>query len=101
MFRFPLRLFLDARFLHFRQVLTLGVEPALVLAGLLTFPNLLCLPEQYSVALYKQISKMGITAAGTVPDSHRIPLHHGDIGHQIAIFGCKDKAIVVKYQIIA
>jgi hypothetical protein len=33
---------------------------------------------------------MGITAAGTVPDSHRIPFHHGGISHQIALFGCKD-----------
>jgi len=27
---------------------------------------------------------MGITAAGTVPDSHRIPLHRGDIRRLIA-----------------
>jgi len=32
---------------------------------------------------------MRITAAGTVPDSHRIPLHRGGIGHQIAFYGCK------------
>ncbi len=27
----------------------------------------------------------GITAAGTVPDSHRIPLHRGGQGHPITI----------------
>ena len=32
-----------------------------------------------------------ITAAGTVPDSHRIPLHRSGDCHQIAYFGCKDK----------
>ena len=63
-------------------------------AGLLTFPSLLYLPDPFffravanfslftlhsslprSVALYEQTSITGITAAGTVPDSHRIPLH--------------------------
>ena len=42
-----------------------------------------------SVALYKQTSLRRITAAGTVPDSHRIPLHRGDFCRLIAIFGCK------------
>jgi hypothetical protein len=33
-----------------------------------------------SVALYKQTTlKKRITAAGTVPDFHRIPFHHGGI----------------------
>jgi hypothetical protein len=36
------------------------------------------------VALYKQTFSRGITAAGTVPDSHRIPFRRGDISHQIA-----------------
>jgi hypothetical protein len=66
-------------------------------AGLLTFPSLLYLPEplskrsmfNVSVALYKQASLMGITAAGTVPDSHRIPLHHGGFCPQIAFVGAK------------
>ena len=31
------------------------------------------------MALYKQTIPRGITAAGTVPDSHRIPFHHGGI----------------------
>jgi hypothetical protein len=54
------------------------------LAGLLTFPSLLYLPGSSPVALYKQTSIMGITAAGTVPDSHRIPLHRGNICRLIA-----------------
>ena len=29
-------------------------------------------------------SLIGITAAGTVPDSHRIPFHQGGIGRLIA-----------------
>ena len=45
------------------------------MAGLLTFPSLLYLPDSWSVALYKQTLLTGITAAGTVPDSHWIPLH--------------------------
>ena len=31
----------------------------------------------------------GITAAGTAPDSHRIPLHRGHSGPQLPCFGCK------------
>ena len=58
-------------------------------AGLLTFPSLLYLPDILSVALYKQTSLRRITAAGTVPDSHRIPLHHGGYSHQIAFLACK------------
>ena len=46
-----------------------------LLAGLLTFPSLPYLPDFKSVALYRQTLQRGITAAGTVPDSHRIPLH--------------------------
>jgi hypothetical protein len=46
------------------------------MAGLLTLPGLLFLPDNMSVASYKQtLSTRGITAAGTVADSHRIPLH--------------------------
>jgi hypothetical protein len=51
------------------------------------------------VALYKQAFLRGITAAGTVPDSHRIPFRRGDIGHQIAYFGGKDRKKVRKKQI--
>ena len=42
------------------------------------------------MALYKQTLIKGITAAGTVPDSHRIPLHRGGIGHLIAIGSVAD-----------
>lgn len=59
------------------------------MAGLLAFPGLLYLPDFKSVALYEQASLMGITAAGTVPDSHRIPLHHGGFCPQIAFVGAK------------
>jgi hypothetical protein len=60
-----------------------------VMAGILTFPSLLYLPDHWPVALYKQTLQRGITAAGTVLDSHQIPLHRGGIGRQIAIIGCK------------
>jgi len=42
---------------------------------------------------------MGITAAGTVPDSHRIPLHRGGISRLIAIFGCKSTNKKANHQI--
>jgi len=42
---------------------------------------------------------MRITAAGTVPDSHRIPLHQVDNFHQIAIIGGKGNVIQTKMQI--
>ena len=42
---------------------------------------------------------MGITAAGTVPDSHRIPLHRGGINRLIAIFGCKSTNKKANHQI--
>ena len=42
---------------------------------------------------------MGITAAGTVPDSHRIPLHRGGINRLIAIYGCKNTNKKANYQI--
>ena len=54
-------------------------------AGILTLPCLPCLPDLVSVALYGQACRMRITAAGTVPDSHRIPLHLSDVGRSIAI----------------
>ena len=48
------------------------------MAGLLTFPCLLAFPTMCLRECqwhFKQTLKKGITAAGTVPDSHRIPLH--------------------------
>ncbi len=53
--------------------------------GLLTLPSLLYLPDSLSVALYKQTLQKGITAAGTVPDSHRIPFHQTAFDRQIAL----------------
>jgi len=49
----------------------------LQLAGLLTFLSLLYLPGKLPVALYKQTALTRITAAGTVRDSHPVPLHRG------------------------
>ena len=51
------------------------------------------------MASYKQAPLTGITAAGTVPDSHRVPLHQADFFHQIAIIGGKDSVIQAKKQI--
>jgi hypothetical protein len=43
-----------------------------------------------SVALYKQTTlKKRITAAGTVPDFHQIPFHHGGIRPPDCLIGCK------------
>jgi hypothetical protein len=47
------------------------------------------------VALYKQTSFAGITAAGTVPDSHRIPFRRGNYRRLIAISGCKDTTFFI------
>ena len=55
----------------------------------MTFPNLPYLPEIISVALYRQTLQRGITAAGTVPDSHRIPLHQAASATRLPYFGGK------------
>ena len=55
----------------------------------MTFPNLPYLPEIISVALYRQTLQRGITAAGTVPDSHRIPLHQAASATRLPILGAK------------
>ena len=85
-----------------------------LLAGLLTFPSLLYLPDRLSeefatahgnhnsqfpilrasVALYKQTLPRGITAAGTVPDFHRIPLRRGGVGRLTAILVLCSVALV-------
>ena len=59
-------------------------------AGLLAFPRR-SLPSQpcWSVALYGQTFRMGITAAGTAPDSHRIPLHRQPTGWRLLVSGAK------------
>ena len=51
-----------------------GVCMMSVLAGLLAFPLPVRLPDS-SVAFVNRRSKEGITAAGTAPVFHRIPLH--------------------------
>jgi len=134
---FPLRQLLGARNLKCSRLdlrsgllplagLTLRVEPSLHsamlkrashcsrLVGLLTFPSLLYLPDDFnssifqffnfssSVALYKQTLQRGITAAGTVPDSHRIPFHHSATRTpdcRIHKLRCKDSANRAKHKI--
>jgi hypothetical protein len=67
------------------------------MAGLLTLPSLLYLPGLFSISQWRYTSRpfsKGITAAGTVPDSHRIPLSQGGFGHLIAISGAKLQIIV-------
>ena len=43
-----------------------------------------------SVALHKQTLLRRITAAGTVPDSHRIPLHQAASATRLPLSVCKD-----------
>jgi len=58
----------------------------ILLAGLLTFLSLHYLPDLWSVALYIQTSLTRITAAGTVPDFHRIPLHQAASATRLPYF---------------
>jgi hypothetical protein len=54
------------------------------MAGLLTFPSLLYLPGIVVASGVIQANpSKGITAAGTVPDSHRIPLHQAASAAQL------------------
>jgi len=60
------------------------------LAGILTFPSLLYLPDSASVALYKQtFIKWGLQLQVQFRTLTGIPLHQGGIGHLIAFSGCK------------
>ncbi len=52
-----------------------------------------------SVALYKQTSRRRITAAGTVPDSHRIPFHQAASATRLPLFNRKDTNKLAKIQI--
>jgi len=72
------------------------------MAGLLTFPRsaLPSQPSQRPVAsLQADPVFQGITAAGTVPDSHRIPLHRCGSGQPITInFRRKSTAFSTNHQ---
>ena len=48
-----------------------------------------------SVASYKQAIPRGITAAGTAPDSHRIPLRRGGCSRLIALIACKGTNYII------
>jgi hypothetical protein len=51
------------------------VPSTFTMAGLLTFPDLMSFPSRQTGTVDNELIKSlnGITAAGTVPDSHRIP----------------------------
>lgn len=51
------------------------VPSSYTMAGLLTFPDLMSFPFRNSGTVDNELIKSlnGITAAGTVPDFHRIP----------------------------
>jgi len=66
------------------------------------FPHLLYLPSPIfnlelsivPVALYEQTLLWGITAAGTAPDLHRIPLHRTVLRPSIASFAAQRYAFL-------